>query len=453
MPEKVASPSHPPADRTASRCNPPTPLESFGWLLSEKIVRAAGAIAVTGAVARHLGPTEFGILSLAASVTIILLPLASLSAETVVIRELVRHPDREREIILTATALRAMAGAALLGLTLTAVLLAPPAREHLKLTGLIGLAMIWQAAETPETWFRRHLRARFTAIARFGAFASTAAVKLGLVAAGAGAEAFACAYAAEGLVYGIALLAGYRAARMGVSRADIDFRLARDLLRECAGPAFAATLAGFALKLDQLMVMIQLGAAEAGKYAAACRFTDFHFFVATALGVTLYPKLAECRSGAREDFTLHLERHFELMLLAGWSSAAVVAVASTATLPLLFGGAYGDALPAVWIQSAGALLFFSGIARSHHAMLTGAGWTLLASAVATLLAQAGFAWWLTPSYGITGAAMAQGLAAITGGWLMTAVLRPLRPVFLHQTRAFLILFRPWRWKAALRLAL
>jgi len=49
--------------------------------------------------------------------------------------------------------------------------------------------------------------------------------------------------------------------------------------------------------------------------------------------------------------------------------------------------------------------------------------------------------------------VSQGLAAIAGGWVTTAILPPLRPAFLHQTRAFAILLRPWRWRAALRLAL
>lgn len=453
MPEVVAHSPCPPAGHPVSPGSPPTPLKSLSWLLAERAVRAASAIAVTGTVARHLGPTDFGILNLAASITLTLLPLTSLSAEAVVIRELVRHPERERQIIRTSMALRAVAGATILAATLAVALLAPSLREHVKLIGLIGLAMIWQATETPEIWFRRHLRARFTAIARYGAFAGAAAVKLGLVAAGASPEAFACAYAAEGLFYGAALLFGYSTARMGDTRADIDLRLARELLRECAGPALATTIAGLALKLDQVLVMIQLGATAAGKYAAACRFTEFHLFVSATLGVTLYPKLAESHAGTGGNFALRLARHFDLMLIAGWGSGAAVAVAGTVALPLFFGSTYAEALPVVWIQSCAALLLFSGIARSHHAMLTGAGWTLLASALATLLAQVAFAQWLIPTHGITGAAVSQGLAATTGGWLMTAILRPLRPVFLHQTRAFMIILRPWRWRAALRLAL
>ena len=431
----------------------PVPLASFGWLLAERITRAASAVAVTGMVARHLGPSEFGLLNLAASATTILLPLASLSAEAVVIREIVHHPEREREIIRTVLALRAMSGGVLLVSTLASMLLLPGGREHAVLAGLMGLALIWQAAEAPETAFRRHQRARLTAVARFGAFVAASAAKLALIAADAGTGAFACAYAAEGLFYGAALLTRYHAAGRNLPPAVINPGLAARLLRECAGPALAATIAGLALKLDQLLVMIQLGAGAAGKYAAACRFTELHFFVSATLGIVLYPRLAECHRRTEKEYTNRLERHFELMLLAGWGSGLLVALAAAAGLSLLFGSDYAEAVAVVWIQSGGALLLFSGVARSHHALLTGAGWTLLTSALATLAAQTALAWWLIPTHGLTGATLASGLAAIVGGWFTTAILPPLRPAFLHQTRAFAILLRPWRWRAALRLAL
>ena len=448
------SPSpRPSGDASETPDAPPVPLASFGWLLAERIARAASAVAVTGMVARHLGPSEFGLLNLAASATTVLLPLASLSAEAVVIREIVRQPEREREIIRTVLALRAMTGSVLLGLTMASMLLPPGGREHAVLAGLMGLALIWQAAEAPETAFRRHQRARFTAVARFGAFVAASAAKLALIAAEAGTGAFACAYAAEVLFYGAALLARYHATGRNLPPARVNPGIAGRILSECVGPALAATIAGLALKLDQLLVMIQLGADAAGKYAAACRFTELHFFLSATLGIVLYPRLAECHGRSGTEYTNRLERHFELMLLAGWGSGLLVALTAAAGLPLFFGADYAEAVAVVWIQSGGALLLFSGVARSHHALLTGAGWTLLASALATLTAQTALAWWLIPAHGLTGAAVAQGLAAIAGGWVTTAILPPLRPAFLHQTRAFAILLRPWRWKAALRLAL
>ena len=94
---------------------------------------------------------------------------------------------------------------------------------------------------------------------------------------------------------------------------------------------------------------------------------------------------------------------------------------------------------------------FSGVLRSQYAALTGTGWTQAVSAAAMLGTQVTLGYMLIPSHGIVGAALSQGLAAIAGGWLTTALLPPLRPVLLPQTRAFAIILMPWRWTAALRL--
>ena len=424
---------------------------SFGWLLSERAIRAAVAVIITGLVARHLGPAGFGTLNTAAAAVAMLLPLASLSAEAVVVRELVRRPDREREIIRTAVILRLGAGATVFAISLGMAAFTPEIEAHLAVAALVGLSLVWQSAETPEIWFRRHLRAVHPSVARLAAFLAAAGTKLGLIAADAGPAAFAFAYSLEGLLYGAALVTVFRATSEAKSTAPPERGLARRLLRESAGLAFGGMLGAVALKVDQMLVLLWLGPVAAGTYSAACRFTEIHVFVSTALAASLYPGLAELHARAPDEFRGRLERQFDLLLLAGWISATAVTLAALPAVPRLFGPMYGDAVPVVAIQSASALMLFSGVLRSQYAALTRTGWTQAVSAAVMLGTQVALGSLLIPSHGIIGAALSQGLAAIAGGWITTAILPPLRPVLLSQTRAFAIILMPWRWFAALQL--
>lgn len=428
----------------------PSPAGSFGWLLSERAIRAAVAVIVTGLVARHLGPAGFGALNTAATAAAMLLPLASLSAEAVVVRELVRRPDREREIIRTAVLLRLGAGATVFAVSLGVAAITPALKAHFAVAALVGLSLVWQAVETPEVWFRRHLRAVHPSVARLGAFLLAAGTKLGLIAADAGPAAFAFAYSVEGLLYGVALATAFISTSEAPVQGPPDRGFARRLLRESAGLAFAGMLGAVALKVDQVLVLLWLGPAAAGTYSAACRFTEIHLFVSTALAASLYPGLAEIHSQAPDEFRSRLERQFDLLLLAGWFSAAAVTLAALPIVPRLFGPMYTDAVPVVALQSASALMVFSGVLRSQFAALTGAAWTQALSAAVMFVTQVALGSVLIPSQGIIGAALSQGLAAIAGGWITSAILPPLRPVLLPQTKAFAIILMPWRWSAALR---
>lgn len=420
-------------------------------MVTEKTVRGAIAVIVAGLVARHLGPAGFGALNAAATLATMLLPLANLTADAVVIRELVRRPDREREIIRTTLWLRAGSGAVVFAVCLGIAAATPETAEHLALVTLVGLSLVWQAAETPETWFRRHLLPAAPSLARIGAFAAATAAKLALITAGAGPAAFALAYSLEVLLYGAALAAAFRATAAGGAAPAIDANFARRLLGESTGLALGAAVAAVALKLDQILVLHWLGAEAAGTYSAACRFSEIHVFVSAALAASLYPGLAESHANSPESLRHRIERQFDLLLLAGWISGGVVTVAAMTVLPRLFGPEYAGAVPVVAVQSVSALMLYSGVLRSQFAALTGAGWTQAASAVATLMAQVALGAALIPALGINGAALSQALAAFTGGWITTALLPPLRPLLLPQTRSIAIILLPWRWPAAISL--
>ena len=81
-----------------------SPGANFGWLMAERGWRVLLGLAVNVAVARHVGPAQFGMLSYALGLIAIFWAVGGLGLDEVLTRELVR--DRARARALLAVALR-----------------------------------------------------------------------------------------------------------------------------------------------------------------------------------------------------------------------------------------------------------------------------------------------------------------------------------------------------------
>src|SRR5436190_20843729 len=90
--------------------------QNIVWLVSDRVLRMALGVVVLGVVARYLGPAQFGVLNYAISLTAIFAAVASLGIDGIVIRELVKTPERTREIMGTAFALRMIGGVVAVGI-------------------------------------------------------------------------------------------------------------------------------------------------------------------------------------------------------------------------------------------------------------------------------------------------------------------------------------------------
>jgi O-antigen/teichoic acid export membrane protein len=72
------------------------------WLMGERILRMIVALFVGVYVARYLGPARFGLLSYAGSFVGLFGALATLGLDGIVVRELVKTPERRDELLGTA---------------------------------------------------------------------------------------------------------------------------------------------------------------------------------------------------------------------------------------------------------------------------------------------------------------------------------------------------------------
>ncbi|WP_221030578.1 oligosaccharide flippase family protein [Actomonas aquatica] len=425
---------------------PAQPLANTLWIVGGRVASMVVTIGVVGAIARHLGPADFGHFNAVLAFMAIAVPWATLSLDAVVVRELVRRPDEAGGTLGTACLLRVGGGlTAIVGMAI-AGRVALPGQWPLLL--LASLSLVFQANNVIDLWFQRHLQSRRAVISRTSVIYAGAAVKLLLVVLDAPLLAFVATIVLEAGLYAVAYAIAYRTAPERSGPWHWDQVIARRLLRGGLPLALAGLVAALGGRFDQVLVAIKLSDHAAGLYLAANRFTEFALYSGAALIASLFPALTAAHAAPDAvGFRRELRAMFEAVSALGWASAIALTLLAPVLVHLVLGPQYDGAVAPLIARAWLGVLLLSVAARWNAVLLVADSWWSFACALITVAVQVALAGWCLERWGMMGAAGAVAVGALVGGVFTTWLLPPLRPLARAQLDGLLIIVRPDRWRA------
>ncbi|NJD39501.1 MAG: flippase [Geobacter sp.] len=412
---------------------------SFGnsiWLISDRLIRMGLGLLVGVWVARYLGPEGYGSLSFAGSYVMLFSALALFGLESIVVRDLVRHPEAESAILGTTCLIRAAAGllAYLLALAVMLVL-RPDDQVALLLVALLGSSLLVQAVEVTDLWFQSRVLSRYTVICRSSAFILSSCLKVLLVMTGASLAAIAAATAVEALVAAVLLVlthARYSTAGMLTWRWENSWF--RRLLTGSVPMVLSGVVLMVYLRIDQVMLGAMATQTEVGLYAAAVRISEVWYFVPTAIVSSVFPGLVALRSSDPEQFEQKLQQLYNLLAFLGYAVALPVTFLAPWLVQLLFGSAYQAAAPLLSVLIWAGLFANLSVVRNSHFIALDWGRSLLWATSLGAAANVLLNLLLIPRYGALGAAIATCLSywvAAHGSCYSHHRLRPIAAMILR----------------------
>jgi PST family polysaccharide transporter len=342
--------------------------------MGDRVVRLLLVFAVNVAIARHLGPEQFGLLSYVLAFASLFAAFSTVGLDSILVREVVRQPDPERAgaLIGTATTLRliaalvgygAVAGAGVLmhGTdTLTAALIA-----------LAGSVLLVQALDVGEPWFQAKLGARNAVLARGGALVLGAAVKIYFIVGGLPVAYFVAAQVLETVLGTLFVTLIYRRRAGSRHKWRFDRQLAMSLVRE-ALPLFVSALAVAAyMRLDVILLAALATEDDVGYYSAAQRLVELWYFVPGAVCVSVFPSLVRIRAIDPELFFRRLSLLYRFIALSSAAFAMAMAAFSDWVVSLLYGHTYVYAADVLKILAWASFATALGVATSHYLLIEG----------------------------------------------------------------------------------
>lgn len=422
------------------------------WLLVEKCARWTLGLTVGVWTARYLGPADFGLFSSALAWVALFAGAAGFGIESIVVRELVRQPERQSELLATAFCLRLVGGVVFGGLAFVAALLWPSASPPAALTAIASLATLFAVGEVFDLWFQAHLRARASALARTAVFAVTCAVRLTLIATEAPLAAFLWVVSAEAAVASLTLATVFFRSDHP-SRGRFSPTLARDLLGE-SWPNLVANLACLSYaRADRVMLAALSGDAAAGNYSAAANLVEIWNFFPLAVVNSANPLFTRLHTADPARYACELARLARLHAAAAWAVAAFLIVVAPWLIPTLYGPDYAAGTGTLQLLACALPFAFVGVAASPWYLNAGLTRVAMQRHLLGAALNLGLNWVLIPRWGAPGAAAATVVAYAVAHIFANAIHPCSRPLLRLQLRALLMLpptyhedHRPPHWQ-------
>jgi O-antigen/teichoic acid export membrane protein len=319
------------------------------WLFSEKIFRMAVGFTVGIYVARQLGPKQYGLLNYAIAFVGIFSIIASFGLDSIVVRELVKYPEK-RDKILGSTLAMKFAGFIFM-LTVIWITLHFTSNNHSTdlLIIIIAAGYLFQIFQTIEFYFQSKVLSKYVAISQI--------ISWGLVSIG---RAF-CAWKAYPLVY----FAGLEAANMCLMnlgylffytikinhpfRWRFDSDICRNLLKH-SWPVLLSCAAGtIYMRIDQVMIKSMLGDTANGYYSVAAKLSEIWYFFPVIIGSTLLPAVVRSKKVSETHYMNRLQKYYIFMIWASIFICLGMNLISYHLVTILYGKAYTPAVLALVI--------------------------------------------------------------------------------------------------------
>lgn len=404
--------------------------------MADRILRIVGSLVVGIWVARYLGPADFGILNFALSFVALFGMVGRLSIDPVAVRELTKHPEKEKEILGSMLRLKLWGSLAAAVLVLPAAWLAQPDNPlFIMLVAIIAIGILFNAADAIDIFYQARLLSKYVVQARSVAFLVISLAKVGLILGDFSVAWFALAGTIE-IALGAGLMAWAYHRREGGAAGWNWRRGATMLLLKDGWPLVASSLLIIIhTRIDQVMIGQMLDDVQVGLYSAAISISEAWLFVPGLIVQTVMPYFVQLRERDPASYQRRLMQLYSAMFWIGVSAGIATMLLGRQVIQLLFGEAYSDAYGPLVFTIWTGIFIAQAVARgvwliSENLQIYRLFNNLLAVPLNVLL---NYLW--IPEYGINGAAAASLVSVGVGTWLVPLMFASLRKSNLDMMRS------------------
>jgi len=335
------------------------------WLFAEKIIRMIVGLFVGIWVARYLGPDRFGLLSYAQSFIGLFSAIATLGLDGIVVRELIKHPEKEDELIGAAFYLK-LIGAFLTLLILYIVIHFTSNDSYTNtLIFIMASATIFQSFNVIDMYFQSKVLSKYVVFANILSLFISSLVKITLIFLNAPLIAFAWVVLFDSFVLAVGFVYFFlKHSKFKIQNLTFNKLIALSLLNDSKFIVFSSAVLMIQARIDQVMIKEFLGSTEVGYYSVAMRLIESFGFIPMMLKQSLYPAIESAKKRLDIEYQDRLLQYYRLLFLLFLVTAIPIYLFSENIVILLFGKEYQPA--GVLLALMAIRLFFAnmGVARS-----------------------------------------------------------------------------------------
>lgn len=400
-------------------------IKNASWMIGCKIAQSVISLIIGMLTARYLGPSNYGLISYAASIAVFLLPLMQLGLSKTLVQEFIKRPDREGEVLGTALVFNVMSAVACMGGMYAFLSVANAGESTTILVGVLySFSLLFQATEIVQYWFQAKLLSKYPSIASVISYTIVALYKVYLLVTGKSVIWFSVSSTLDYLLISVILLIVYK--RMGNQKLKFSWRLGMEMLHSSKYYIVASMMVSVFQQTDRIMLKLMMNEAETGYYSSAITCVSVTAFVFAAIVDSMRPPILEAKHDGSDAYEPRIIQLYSVITYASLIQSVFMVLLARPIVLILYGEQYLPSVTAlrvaVWyvtFSNYGSVRNIWMLAENKQKYL----WIInLSGALANVALNAA----LIPLFGAVGAAAASLVTQFFTNVVIGFILRPIR---------------------------
>ncbi len=415
------------------------------WLLVEKGVRIIDAFFIGIWIANYLGPNDYGILSYSESFVYLFTAIAGLGLDQIVVKELVKTPEKRDQIIGTSLILRFSGFFAMMFIMMPVLYYQQESTTTLYIIGLLSMSVAFQSFKIIDFYFQSEVKSKYTAICNIIVVGCLALLKVYFILFEYSLLWFAFAILLEWFLLTIAYIIIYKGQKLDPLNWGFDKKIAVELFNKGKLLILGSVAGALYMKIDQVMIKQFMSEYEVGIYSVAVKLTGVWLFITVIITQSIFPSLVALRKKSRIEFINRLQKLYDLLMKIAVSACILYTFFGSLMVQLLFGEEYAASsdLLSVYIWSI-VFVFLSNASWGYYlneGLEKLASFRLILGAVLNISLNI----YLIQNIGLIGAAYATLISYSVSSYFINFFFKKTRENFYLQTRSIINIFRPKTW--------
>lgn len=400
-------------------------IANASWIIVCKVIQSLLSLIVSMLTARYLGPSNFGLISYAASITSFVAPIMYLGLNSVLVQEIINTPEEEGKILGTSMFMSfIMAVLCIIGITSFVAVVNAGEKETLVVCALYSCMLVFQAIDLLQYWFQAKLKSKYTSIVMLIAYVAVSAYKIFLLATGKNIFWFALSNALDYCIIAILLLMIYK--KIGNHKLQISLGLVRRLLSKSKYYIVSNLMVMVFAQTDKVMLKIMMDDSATGFYSVAVACATLSSFVFSAVVDSVRPSIFQSVKYSKELFEKNVIQLYGIVIYLSLLQSIFMTLLAKPLILVLYGNQYLLAAEILRVVVWYTTFSYLGTVRGVWMLATNNQKYLLTINISGAILNVVLNYFLIPLKGVMGAAIASVLTQFFTNVIMGYIVKDIR---------------------------
>jgi len=340
-----------------------------GWMFCGQMVALATSFFIGAWLARYLGPENYGTINYALAFSGLFGFIASLGVDAILTRELVRNPEKSKQLLGTSFILKLIGGFIALSLVTIAAFIWEDSSLNRLLIIVFSFGFIFQAFNVISSFFSARVESKYNSLVQIVSVLISAVLKVVFILSGLGLVYLVFIFMADSIWQALLFWRNYRRQGFKTSEWSFDRRLAKKIWSGSKLLMLSAAAGYIIYRIDQVMIGNILNEAAVGMYAVATKCVEVWYFIPAVISSSLLPAIINARKTDERVYRSRLKKLYKLMIFLSLLIAIFITILARPLVIFIFGMQYQASVLILQIYVWSSLGFFLSMAMSK-ALLT-----------------------------------------------------------------------------------